>query len=640
MHQDSPYNLGLMALQRNDPAAAVPHFKAALVADPDNPRPWLGLTQTLFVLGELEEVRHWLMMANARRISHPDLSTLNNLLPKPRTAPNANELKTLKQQLAAGQLDQAQQTLYAWMEQYPSDAGTLRLLGLLLIDTGRHQEALAVLQDALALQPGNADTLVYLGMVLHQQARYSEALQHYHQALAISPNHGLAPAHLASTLQQLGRLEQAQNYSIQAQRELPDHPLTWLTSGDIANELGNFDSAWAHYSRAQQLAPQDVISLCRLGRGWTTLGALDQARQCYDQALARYPDAFSAHLGRQELARATADDPAFAYFERNATAPHYSTERRLAAHFMLGKMYDDIADYDRAFTHLDQGHQLRRQHHQHHYQAAKEQALLAFYQQLDAEFFASRRAWGHPDQRMIFVVGFPRSGTSLVEQILASHSQVYGAGELLKIHELAEHCIQKTSDLRYVVQQLNAVQNQHLAEDYLAQIRIRAGDAPRVVDKMPQNFDYLWLIALLFPKATIVHCRRSPLDTCVSCFRHNFRDGHAYSDDLCWLGAYYSRYVQLMQHWHSVLPVPIYDIVYEQLVQDPEREIAQLLDHCGLEFEDACLNFHRTQRITRTASVLQVRNPMYTRSIGHWRNYAAHLQPLIKHLPPVDVTSQ
>jgi hypothetical protein len=246
-------------------------------------------------------------------------------------------------------------------------------------------------------------------------------------------------------------------------------------------------------------------------------------------------------------------------------------------------------------------------------------------------FFAERRGvFGSPSDVPVFIVGMQRSGTTLTEQIAASHPQVYGAGELEHIRRIAGMI--KIGRPESTVRQLTSADSLALAGDYLRKVREIGGDALRIVDKMPHNFQYLGLIAILFPKARIIHCTRDPMDNCVSCFTQSFTGHHGYNTDLRQLGLYYREYRRLMDHWRRVLPIPMLEIDYEEMVADQETQSRRLIDFLGLDWDPACLNFHETDRSVQTASRWQVRQPIYKTSVKRWKDYEKHLGPLKKAL--------
>jgi tetratricopeptide (TPR) repeat protein len=323
--------------------------------------------------------------------------------------------------------------------------------------------------------------------------------------------------------------------------------------------------------------------------------------------------------------------------------------------FTLGDVYDALGRYDEAFEAYRVGNANRKKAFFKFDQTENRRTGTAarLIAQYELEHYR-----GCPQSTLetdvpIFIVGMPRSGTSLTEQILASHSQVYGAGELTSLRDCVRATYEDPSQKRQwspleiidkdpsVDQQcmvpknwptMTAEQLTALGTRYLQYIRKLNPDAHRITDKMPYNFILAPLIAKVFPRGKIIHCRRHPLDTCLSCYFQNFTGGSEYSFDLAELGKFYRNYVEVMEYWRSTLQVPMLEVDYEQLVQDPEPNVRAILDYCELEWESECLNFHKSKRAISTASYQQVRKPIYTRSAGRWRNYEKHLGPLIAAL--------
>jgi len=310
-----------------------------------------------------------------------------------------------------------------------------------------------------------------------------------------------------------------------------------------------------------------------------------------------------------------------------------SEEQRLFLDFALSRLAEQGQRYDEAFRYLTAANRLARK--QTHYDVARMEVFFKDTRTVfSREFFARRTGFGLLDRTPIFIVGMMRSGSSLVEQILASHPDVHGAGELTDLKQIIYYFDGALNLQAYPdqVPDLGADQVAARAREYLRRLRDRGGEALRVTDKMPGNFRYLGMIHLLFPRAKIIHCRRHPLDVCLSCYRLYFSGAHPYAYNLRELGHYYRLYEGLMQHWHNVMPGAIHDIQYESLVADQEAETRRLLDFCELPWHSGCLDFHKSERAVMTASLSQVREPIYHSSLQKWQAYEACLGPLIEAL--------
>src|SRR5690606_13874674 len=307
--------------------------------------------------------------------------------------------------------------------------------------------------------------------------------------------------------------------------------------------------------------------------------------------------------------------------------------------FALGKALEDRGEYDESFAFYRRGNGIRGAHHRFNskinvFNTARQMKAL------DEEFFAARKGWGCPAPDPIFIVGLPRAGSTLLEQILASHSLVEGTAELPDIIAISrqlggatrKHPAGKSPE---ILPELSPDQVRELGESYLQTTRVQRSDKPFFIDKMPNNFQHIGLIHLILPNAKIIDARRHPMACCFSCYKQLFARGQTFTYDLVKLGYYYRDYVRLMDHWDEVLPGRIHRVQYEELVGDSEGEIRRLLKYCDLEFEEQCLRFYETKRAIRTPSAEQVRKPVYREGLEHWRNYEKHLEPLKKALGPV-----
>jgi tetratricopeptide (TPR) repeat protein len=449
-----------------------------------------------------------------------------------------------------------------------------------------------------------------------------------------------------------------------------DLPVVRGNLGHALAELGRFDAAIAEYRRAVGLKPDYPEALCNWGVALANLDRTAEAEAKYRQAIAVDAGFAGAHhnlavilkeTGRLDEAtraakRATQLAPRnTAYYEQLAALrPFTAGDRYMRAledlakdcaalgeaeqahlHFALARAYEDTGRFDAAFTQLLTGNRLKRR--QTNYDEGATLGCMSRLQELfSADFMARHRGTGQSSALPVFVIGMPRSGTTLIEQILASHPAVFGAGELTLFDEAAGALIKALPGSPPFPDMALSMSGEHfraLAESYLGKLVQRAPKASRIVDKMPGNFLLAGLIHLALPNAVIIHAVRNPIDTCVSCFSTLFLRGQGHTYELAELGRYYRHYRALMAHWHSVLPPGrIIDVRYEDVVGDVEASARRLVAHCGLAWDPRCLDFHQTDRVVRTASATQVRRPIYQSSIGRWRKYENFLGPLVDEL--------
>ncbi|MFO1435909.1 MAG: sulfotransferase [Gammaproteobacteria bacterium] len=405
-----------------------------------------------------------------------------------------------------------------------------------------------------------------------------------------------------------------------------------LALSDVLTETYRAAEAVEMLQSIAHSGQESLKAMLHLGRAHEVLGDLAKAETTYREALRIWPNAAEPWIGLSSCKRFKAEDRAdVEQLETLLRSNQFDQSTLSALHFALGKMLDDCRRYDDAFRHYQIGNDLRRELTKSEPVdfGTLTEATIAFF---TPEYFASKSHVGNDTTLPIFVVGMPRSGTSLVEQIISSHPKAHGAGELYYIPQVAHglHVLLKTNaQFPSICTQLDSENAKQIIEPYLALLRWHSPTAERVVDKMPTNFRYLGLIATLFPNARIIHCERDPMDTCLSIYFHRFARGHEYSFELQAIGHHYrNHYQRLMTHWNSALPDRIYTCNYEQLIADPETQARKLIAACGLPWDDACLAFHATKRQVRTASIAQVREGIYTRSKERWRNYEKYLGPL------------
>lgn len=574
----------------------------------------------------------------------------------------------------------------------PTDPQMLSNLGAMLYQIGSIDEALAVLERALALQPSSGQTHTNLGMVLTAAGRREEALGHFVRAAELDPKLAAPHNNIGNELLALGRYEEAavafrralerDAASVESWSNLgnalfrfgrhgeamacferalalnPSFASAHYNWGTVLGELGAHDEAVAHYRRAREIDPSNVSVCNNLGRSLNALGRSGEAVAAFEAGLALDPDHARCHAGlgnahlflgrlaqaRVECARAvslapndpavhraqsemkkyTPGDPQIAQMEALARRAFEEADRA-ELHFALYKAYADLGEHERAFASLVNANAAKR-HLIAYDEAANLGEMRLTAERFTAPFLASKSG-GNPSEMPVFIFGMPRSGTTLVEQILASHPAMFAAGEtpafgrtVVGSYRVGRATLDAVS--------LSQDDLQRLGTRYIEAVMAPAGKT-RFTDKMPANFRFAGLIHMVLPRARLIHVRRDPLDTCFSCYTKLFNGALDYTYDLGELGRYYRAYENLMAHWRTVLPPGVMlDVRYEDLVGDLEAGARALLAHCGLDWDRRCLEFHKTERAVVTASTAQVRQPLYTTSIGRYKPYDAWLGPL------------
>ncbi len=566
---------------------------------------------------------------------------------------------------SAGRIQEAKALMKRALELKPSEFAYLENYVGVLVLAEDFAEALEPSRKALKRQPRNPN-LVYLNAAsLQKLDRLYEARDGFVALLRLAPGHPEGRKEYAVTLTRLGELEEAQRVIEPLIAERPRFADAYLVRANIHSFRFEFGLALADYERTLALQPNSIDALIGRGAALSQIDRLPEALGCYDQAIALGGDgetrglaargAALAEVGeteeaRQTLRRATesgvnsggawqsfvdlvkfeAGDPAFAAMEaRLAETERKRPSEAQALHFALAKAYLDVGDSERAFAHLDAANHMKRA--QFAYDAdANRTRNAAIAAAFSVETFARFAGAGSHAAAPIFVVGMPRSGTTLIEQILASHPAIHGAGELPALPQIAA----EIGGLPEGLGGLTADDLAGLGDDYLARAGAPPAGKTRVVDKLPGNFVNIGLIRLILPEARIIHVRRDPVDTCLSCYSKNFKGANLpYTYDQTELGLFYRDYESLMAHWRASLPATHFlEVEYEAVVDDLDAQARRMIAFLGLPWDTACLEFHRTKRPVRTASVNQVRKPIYRASVGRWRQHAAFLGPLIKAL--------
>lgn len=597
--------------------------------------------------------------------------------------------------LKSGQLAEARLAFEKILRKQPGNAEALHFCGVALLKQGRHEEASMLIKRAIACKP-QATTYFNLALCLAAQDRREEAIKQLVSALRLQPDLIDAWYNLGVLHDQAGNDEAAISSYQKLLLLAPDHLAALNNLGDLFSRMERNAEAAQLLRRALALRPDFTdaqynlarlildeypaeaarllksivqirpgwVDACRLyARALARSGSHETALDVLEQALAHAPQEANLHndlgLIRLELGHISAAQTAFKQavereprhthalynltfsvkaaanpllLDNLKTAIEHSeqlpSEERAMLHFAAGHLLEAARDYDAAFIEFLQANTLKNVI----YQPAQTQAHFDAVKNLFTPELFAQFSSGLDSEQAVFIVGMPRSGTTLAEQIIASHPLASGAGELLLFNQLVNGlgAILKT-ELRYpdCVRQLTPSVARELAQGYLRELQRRGGEQSlKITDKMPGNFVNLGLIALLLPQAKIIHCQRDPINTCVSCFTANFTGFLPYAYNLAHLGHYYRCYEDLMAHWAKVLPLSIYTLKYEELVSHPEQEIPRLIDFVGLPWNDSCLTPHQTQRTVSTASNVQIREPIYRRSIDRAAHFRNHLDPL------------
>lgn len=520
----------------------------------------------------------------------------------------------------------------------PNSATALSNLGIAYYDAKQFEQAEECHKRALTLQPTLSYSLNNLGSIYKVLGKTQHALALYQAAIAAAPDCAEAYYGSAQIYLHTHNFIAAENAICQALTIHPHQIEYYHLLAEIYYEQGDNAATLVHLNHALSLNPTFASSYLSKGSVLMEMGEIASAEEQFLKVIqdSSVDTRLLAHYSLVQLRKIKNNNSSLeALLEIAENIEEVSLHKREYAYFALGKCHDDIGEWQKAFAWFARGCQTKRK--QITYDIAEQvQMTNSIIHQFTQETIAHLRQFAHPSNLPIFIVGMPRSGTSLVEQIVASHADVHGAGELTYFLDLVQHPVDlHDTKLFYPDNILHRSSEicHSIIEKYLTYLRRFSTDAIRVTDKMPQNFIAIGLIHALFPNAKIIHVKRNPIDTCLSCYTKLFSKGHYYSYDLAELGQYYNCYAEIMAHWRRILPENAWlDVNYEDIIQNTETEVRRLIDYCNLTWDPACLAFHESKRAVRTASFMQVRQPVYTSSLDRWRRFETELAPLIKIL--------
>jgi len=650
--------MGTIALQTGKPTVAERFLRRALTLERNNPEILANLGAALLMLGHPQEAVAALRQTLMHHPAHPTANYNLGLM-----------------HLQAGRFDEAASHLGTVVAAQPGNANALNALGVALIKLEKAEAAIPRFREALAVMPGKRDFEHNLANALGEAKSFVEAFGLYETLLDADPRNARLRFDYAHALAKAGRVSRASEEYTRVIALEPKNADAHNNLGNLLKVRGRLGDAEYHLRQAAALRPDDPNILNNLAGALDESGKGVDAREICRKALTLHPDDFHSRsimvrsflndglfdeamatiqempntgagalqrcflMANNHSYRFTDDD--IRVLESALEEPSLTSPLRADVCFTLGRALHNRGDHAKAFRFYQDGNCLLDVNGEAGW-IDRRLNLAKRARVFTADVFQRFAGLGTPSEKPIFIVGMPRSGTTLLEQILASHPDVVGGGELPDIEDFAHGLAEKhgTEDYLNCIANLDESTIGAATEQYLSRLDAISPSALRVTNKMPANFLHLGLIAVLFPGARIIHCTRDPRATCLSIFFHKFLGYHPYAYNLQKLGRYYRLYTRLMEHWRKVLPLAIHEVRYEDLVADPERVSRDLLEHCGLAWDVRVLRFHETRRSVQTASLWQVRQPLYRDSVDSWRRYEADLAPLLEALQSDDPMPQ
>lgn len=654
-HSDSLHLLGVILHQRGQHQQGIELIEKAIQINPNEATYYTNLG----ILLQATQQPAKAINAFSKAIElNPDIAELHNNL--------GLALAT------AGHLDKAIPCYQKALELKPAYSEAYNNLGLALKELNRWQDAVNCYQKALELNPNAPEAHYNLGVVALLDGQYDKAITCFERTFKLRSPFAELHYNMGRALQYSGKLKESSEHFRNALEFKPNYADAYNELGMSVHMTGQIEEGREYYLKAIELNPKLEKAYFNLGTAYGDLGDLDEALKCYEKALEMKPDyadplaGIASILERQgkleeaynrlkpvidagtlneniSMVFANAcrhfdrHDEAAQLLEKLLNTGSFPQFKREALHFTLGKVYDEMGEYDKAFDHYEAGNTLKPAIFDADKHVTVMDELIKIY---SPDRYKTYPRSTNTSNRPIFIIGMPRSGTSLVEQILASHPDVFGAGELDDMHDLVKDLPRRLNSPNPAYMTCMNLLTQDVLEEmsleYLNRLNRMSNDARWVTDKMPQNFMHLAFMTLMFPKAHFIHCIRNPLDTCLSCYFQLFSKGHEYSYDLRTLGIYYREYRRLMRHWCSLLDIEILDVSYEEVVADQEGQSRRILEFCNIPWDEACLEFYKTKRVVKTASYDQVRKPIYKKSKGRARNYINRLGPLVEVLKELE----
>jgi len=624
--------IGEISLQQRRPQEAQNWYGKVLKSVPDYPRALEGMGLALLAAGRANDAADFLRKAADK-------------------APNRSSTRlALARALAeSGHAPESEKEMGEVVRLDPARADLARAEAAQL--QGEFQEAEKILRELLAREPDNARAMRLLANIALEANRFKAARRLLDRAIKLVPSFALAWNDLANLLMKQDRYDEAMEMvdkAISIDNRLAH---SYVMRGNILTKAQQLDEAVKAYDQALEVNPNNAGALSGKGHVLKTIGRQAESIAAYRRCIQAHPPFGEAYWSLANLKTFEFEPEEVAVMKRMVENPNLADEPRVNFFLSLGKHFENEGEYDTAFDYYRRGNELRRKHEV--YDPVQTEVIHdRIIEVFSHEFFQQRLGWGDPDDAPILVVGLPRSGSTLIEQILASHSQVEGTMELPDLSRtigelnkrvrprgkrLAENAEadQRPPEYPEAVLDLSAEEAAELGAGYLQMTQRYRSGKPYFIDKMPNNFPSIGFLQLILPNAKVINARRHPLDSCLGSYKQLFFKGQSFTYDQFELGDYYLQYQRIMDHWHQALPGQVLDVHYEEMVTDTEAQTRRMLDYLGLPFEEACLRFYETERAVNTASSEQVRQPIYTKAINFWRNYEAHLDELIETLEPI-----
>ncbi len=647
-HAPSHQMLGLIAFQTGQYDPAIKAMRQAIKLQPDNVGFLVNFTEILRKAGKLSDAiatgkraiqldpntiaghsNLGLAYYDAKDLIKAEASQRRAIALNPDFGPALNNLGSIardngNQQEAIAHYNKA-------LRANPDYAEAANNLTAALIEADRYAEAETLTKERLKVQPKDPELQRNIGRLEMVSANLDRAETAFRNAIALNENKAESYVGLSQVLFEKNHPKLALVEAEKALRLDPESALAHHQFAIVQANLGDIDTGFASYRKALELKPDQTASQIALGHLMMEQGDFQGAKATFEEAAKTSKDPLSAQIALARLEKMSEDNPVFHALEAaKSDAPKMPPAKAVAFHYAIGKAYEDVKRFNDAFSHFDHGAKVKRglvDYDPAKNELATDNIITTF----DAKMIAKLRKHAISSDQAFFVVGMPRSGTTLTESILNAHPHVFGAGELSDLQRLfGAQAEGNRQDMATNVAQMTGAELTQNMQSYVENLDKHAPGTPHIVDKMPANFQMIGLIHALMPNAKIVHIARNPFDTCLSCFTRVFERSQLHSYDQVELGRFFNNYVRLMDHWKAVLPDDAFHTVhYENLVDDIDTQARRIIAHCGLEWDDGCLEFYKGKRRVRTASVQQVRQPLYASSKAKWKKYEKQLQPLV-----------